>query len=294
MKGVIAATPTPVDGDGNFKEFLFIEHARWALANGCDGLNVLGSTGEANTFGTQARKAIMECAVRNLPIDRLMVGTGTPSLSETIELTLFAADLGFPVALVLPPYYYKPVSNAGIADWYNRLDREIGSRKLKIYFYNFPQMTGINLPVDLIADLHRKNPQRFAGIKDSSGDLGYCSELVAAAPDLKVFPSSETSLWQAAEKGYSGCISATVNITAPICQRVWSSSTADPKDVRAIDEQRRVISATPLIPSIKYLVGQQSQNPAWDNVLPPFQSLSDEQKAALISAIAETNGQLAC
>lgn len=282
MQGVIAAIPTPLDGDEKFDMPLFLEHAEWALENGCDGLNVLGSTGEASSFSLNERKHIMECAAKHLPLTRLMVGTGTPSLAETIELTSFAAQLGFPIALVLPPYYYKPISDSGLERWFARLDHELGTSPLQIYFYNYPQMTGFQFPVEFIAHLNNKAPHRFAGVKDSSGDLEYCAQLVSAAPGLKVFPSSETALAKGKSNGFAGCISATANITAPICQRVWKAGeNAQPDDIAALENQRAAITALPLIPAIKYLVGQQRNNPGMEAVLPPFQPLNSDQRVSL-------------
>ena len=194
MQGIVAAVPTPFDADNRARKAAFLEHCGHMLANGCDGLNILGSTGEANSISNAARMEIMAWAAEDLDKFRLMVGTGTPSLDDTISLTVHADQLGYSVALVLPPYYYKPASSSGLLAWYRALDSALTGRGIQIYFYNFPQMTGINVPVDVISTLHSGNPRRFTGIKDSSGDLGYCREIVAACPDMAVFPSSETSL----------------------------------------------------------------------------------------------------
>ncbi|WP_419911638.1 dihydrodipicolinate synthase family protein [Hoeflea sp.] len=286
MQGVIAAVPTPITPDGNPIRDLFTAHGRWALENGCDGLNVLGSTGEANSFAGGARKAVMAWAAEDLDRSRLMVGTGTPSLAETVDLTQAADDLGFKVALVLPPYYYKPASEDGLFDWYARLHEALGARPIAIYFYNFPQMTGLAIPVSLIERLHGMWPQRFAGIKDSSGDLAYCRELTSRLPDLKVFPSSEVALGEAAQSGFAGCISATVNEAPQLSARLWSNrADPDPELVSHITDYRSTISAQPLIPSVKFLVSRRTGDPAWRHVLPPFRELDDTQHTVLSQAI---------
>ena len=282
MEGVIAAVPTPVAGDFMPMRAPFLEHCNWALHNGCDGLNILGSTGEANSFDTPRRKDVMAWAAEELPKEKLMVGTGTPSLRETIELTAHADELGYPVALVLPPYYYKPVDPAGLKSWYLALHGALGARKIQIYFYNFPQMTGLTIPVDLIADLVSLAPGRFAGIKDSSGDLDYCRSVVAAAPALQVFPSSETALQTAAADGYAGCISATVNVTAPLAAQVWSRRSSPPLAVcDEIARQRGLLAGPTLIPGIKFLVAARSGNSEWQRVLPPFTPLPEALGLAL-------------
>ncbi|WP_116599500.1 dihydrodipicolinate synthase family protein [Primorskyibacter marinus] len=286
MQGIIAAVPTPVDAAGVPSETLFLEHARWALDNGCDGLNVLGSTGEANSFDSATRRQIMGWAARGLELDRLMVGTGTPSLAETIALTIHADDLGYPVALVLPPYYYTPPSDDGLVRWYTALHEALGDRPIKVWFYNYPQMTGFVIPEEVIARLHALAPERFNGIKDSSGDLDYCRRIVAAHPGFAVFPSSETSLSVAPEAGFAGCISATVNQSAPLCAQVWKGA-ATPTLMERIGNIRAAIAAGPLIPSVKHLVARRTGNPLWANVLPPFVELSDAERVALDHMVPE-------
>ena len=286
MQGVIAAVPTPVTAEGEPVREPYLEHCQWALDNGCDGLNILGSTGEANSFATSTRKTVMEWAASALDRSRLMVGTGTPSLAETIDLTLFADDLGYQVALVLPPYYYKPVSDEGLVAWYTRLHEALSDRSIAIYFYNFPQMTGLNIPVAVIEELHKRWPERFAGIKDSSGQLPYCRELTALLPELKVFPSSETALGEAAESGFAGCISATVNESAPQCGAIWANrNDPDPAQLEAIAAIRTAISAQPLIPSVKFMVSRRTGDASWQRVLPPFRELSATQQTVLSDTI---------
>ncbi|QDG77248.1 dihydrodipicolinate synthase family protein [Labrenzia sp. PHM005] len=289
MDGVIAAVPTPVGKDLSPMQEPFLEHCRWALDNGCDGLNILGSTGEANSFDTATRKQIMGWAAEGLPQDKLMVGTGTPSLRETIDLTVHADELGYSVALVLPPYYYKPVDPAGLKSWYIALHDALGARKIQIYFYNFPQMTGLTIPVDLIADLASLAPDRFAGIKDSSGDLDYCRAIVAAAPALQVFPSSETALQSAATDGFAGCISASVNTTAPLAAQVWSERSAPPQEIcNEIARQRGLLAGSRLVPIVKFLAAARSGNEDWRTVLPPFTALTGVEGKVLQQDLGQT------
>lgn len=286
MEGVIAAAPTPIGTDRAPIKELFVEHCQWALANGCDGLNILGSTGEANSFDATARCEIMAWASEVLPKDRLMVGTGTPSLAETIALTEHADDLGYGVALVLPPYYYKPVSDDGLIAWYLALHDALGARKIAVYFYNFPQMTGITIPVGVMVELARRAPARFRGIKDSSGDLDYCRSIIAAAPDMRVFPSSETALETAHADGFAGCISASTNITAPLAGQIWAQRKAPPADLCAeIARQRGAIAGPTLIANVKSLVATRTRDARWRAVLPPFIQVTDADATAVQNAL---------
>ncbi len=285
MQGVIAAVPTPVDKVNSPVKAAFLEHCAWALANGCDGLNVLGSTGEANSFSSADRRDVMAWAADGLDRKKLMVGTGTPSLRETIELTTLADDLGYGVALVLPPYYYKPMSDAALISWFEAVHVALGARAIAIYFYNFPQMTGLKIPVDVTAELARRYPARFKGIKDSSGDLNYCDQIVGLGLDLSVFPSSETALGVAKQAGYAGCISATTNITGAWSAEVWAGN-GTAKIEASIADTRSAIAGAGLIPAIKYLVAKRSGDEGWRRLVPPFLPLDDEAGTALEKTLA--------
>jgi 4-hydroxy-tetrahydrodipicolinate synthase len=284
MKGVIAAIPTPLNAADEPDTERFLVHARWLLSNGCDGLNVLGTTGEANSFSADQRRAVMQAAATGLDRDRLMVGTGTPDLATTIALTRLAHELGFAAALILPPYYYKGVSDEGLFAWFERVVAATRDAPIPIYLYNFPQMTGITVSPALARRLSQAFPDRIIGAKDSSGDLAYAAEL-ARIDGFEVFPSSETALARADADGFAGCISATVSVTAPLVGRLW----ADRGSATLLDKvkhARTTISSVPLIPSVKYLVGRLHDDSTWERLLPPHMPLSEEQKRAVAGLAA--------
>lgn len=279
MRGVIAAVPTPVTPEGDPDTERFLRHAAWALANGCDGLNVLGTTGEANSFSAIQRRNLMAAAATGLDRARLMVGTGTPDLATTIALTRFAHEQGFAAALVLPPFYYKGVSDDGLFAWFSRVAAATEDTPIPLYLYNFPQMTGLTFSPALARRLKAAFPERIVGAKDSSGDLGYASEL-ARIEGFDVFPSSETALAKAAGEGYAGCISATVNVAPALSAALWNDQ-ANAKLLGEAKAAREAVSAQPLIPAVKYLVGRVHEDEAFERILPPHLELTAEQKAAL-------------
>jgi len=274
--GVIAAIVTPLTEDGLPDHARFLAHARWLLENGCDGLNVLGTTGEATSFPAEARRGLMEAAAGALDPSRLMVGTGCPDLPTTAALTNLAGTLGFAGALVLPPFYYKGVSDTGLEAYFLRL---VEATEAPIYLYNFPQMTGLTFSPDLVRRLAESAPGRIVGAKDSSGDLDYAAEL-ARIPGFRVLPSDEAALAQAGARGFAGCVSATVNVTAPLAAALWQA----PDDAAALARAkaaRAAIGAQPLIPSVKHLVGRLHGDPAYARPLPPLVPLTPAEEAAL-------------
>src|SRR5919197_5433612 len=189
LSGVIAAIATAVDEHGAPDARRSVELARYLLDNGCDGLNVLGTTGEATSFSVAQRKAMMSAyAQAGLPLERLMVGTGAAAAADALALTRHAAELGFAGALVLPPFYYKGVPDDGLFDFIAALVAGTADRPIPIYLYHFPANSGLPWSVALIRRLRDAFGQRIVGLKDSSGNMAYAREAAAVASDFAVFP----------------------------------------------------------------------------------------------------------
>jgi dihydrodipicolinate synthase/N-acetylneuraminate lyase len=183
LQGVIAAVATAVDDQGEPDCARSTTLARFLLANGCDGLNVLGTTGEATSFSLEQRKRVMT-AYRDsgLPLDRLMVGTGAASVADAVALTRHAAELGFAGALVLPPFYYKGVPDDGLVAYIETLVRATAERPIPIYLYHFPAQSGLPWHVKLVKRLLDVFGTRIVGLKDSSGDMAYARDAAAISP----------------------------------------------------------------------------------------------------------------
>ena len=286
IAGVLAAVPTPFSAGAEPDFDLFMEHCNWVLDNGCAGLNVLGSTGEATSQSSKVRAEIMRAVSKsNLDRGALMVGTGTPSLAETIELTTLAAELGFDAALVLPPYYYAPVSDEGLLEYFSQLISAVEDTELGVYLYNFPQMTGLTFSIDLVEQLIGAFPNHMRGMKDSSGNLPYTNEMAATfAGSFDVFPGSEAPLPDAVAKGYAGCISASVNATAVQAGEIWRSRHAV-NDAAAAElrELRVAIQSVPIAAAAKYLTAQRTGNDTWQRMLPPLTELNADQQQQMNS-----------
>ena len=162
-----------------------IKLARYLLDNGCDGLNVLGTTGEATSFSLDERKSVMDAYKANgLPLDRLMVGTGAAAVADAVALTRHAAELGFAGALVLPPFYYKGVPDDGLAAYIDTLVQATADKPIPIYLYHFPAMSGLPWHVALIRRLLESHPTRIVGLKDSSGDMAFARAAAAIEAGL--------------------------------------------------------------------------------------------------------------
>src|ERR1043166_4925038 len=212
LSGVIAAVATAVDAAGEPDTARSTKLARHLLDPGCDGLNVLGTTGEATSFSLEQRKRVMSAYKEaGLPLDRLMVGTGAAATADAVALTRHAAELGFAGALVLPPFYYKGVPDDGLAAYIDTIARATAGKPIPLYLYHFPANSGLPWRVELIARLLDAHRGRIVGLKDSSGDMAYARSAAAVSSDFKVFPATEAALMEARSGPFAGCISATVN-----------------------------------------------------------------------------------
>jgi len=282
LSGVIAAVATPIGEDGAPDLKRAVNLARTLLDNGCDGLNVLGTTGEATSFSRDERKAVMSAyKAAGLPLDRLMVGTGAAAVSDAVALTRHAAELGFAGALVLPPFYYKGVPDDGLLAYIGTLVQATADQPIPIYLYHFPAMSGLPWHVTLIKRLLESFPSRIVGLKDSSGDMAYASSAAAIAPDFAVFPSTEAALLEARSGMFAGCISATANLNADLCARAWRSGDAGALD--AAVTIRKLFDGKPLVSGVKALLAHIHDDPALARVKPPLSALSASDRTTIVA-----------
>jgi 4-hydroxy-tetrahydrodipicolinate synthase len=282
LRGVIAAIATPVSDRGQPDLGRFLSRAERLLDSGCDGLNVLGTTGEATSFSLAQRRAVMTAvAGSGLSVSRMMVGTGAAAVEDAAQLTLEAAALGFAGALVLPPFYYKPVSEAGILRYFERIVEATARQPIGLYLYNFPALAGVAYTPSLVTLLLERFGKRILGLKDSSGDVVYARQIAALSPTLDVFPSNEANLLLARGDGpFAGCISATANINSSDCARAYKDGDATAL-ARAV-AIRSICDGLPLVPAVKSMVAYLEDDEAYARVMPPFVALAETDRSLVI------------
>jgi 4-hydroxy-tetrahydrodipicolinate synthase len=280
LKGVIAAIATAVEAGGAPDCARSPALARFLLANGCDGLNVLGTTGEATSFSADQRMGVMSAyQAAGLPMDRLMVGTGAAALADAVALTRHAAELGFAGALVLPPFYYKGVPDDGLLAYIEAILKATAATPIPLYLYHFPAQSGLPWHVGLIKRLLDAFGDRIVGLKDSSGDMAYAREVASIAAGFKVFPSTEAALMEARSGVFAGCISATANLNADLCARAWR--TGDAAALEAAVAIRKLFDGKQLVPGVKALLAHIHGDAAWARVQPPLYAYSHAERTAL-------------
>jgi 4-hydroxy-tetrahydrodipicolinate synthase len=292
LQGVIAAIATAVDDKGEPDCARSTALARFLLANGCDGLNVLGTTGEATSFSLEQRKRVMSAyRAAGLPLDRLMVGTGAASVADAIALTRHAAELGFAGALVLPPFYYKGVPDDGLFAYVELIVQASAAEPIPLYLYHFPAQSGLPWHFKLVARLVETFGARIVGLKDSSGDMAYAREAATVAPGFKVFPSTEAVLMEARTGAFAGCISATANLNADLCARAWRNG-----DTAALDAAvaiRKLFDGKQLVPGVKALIAHIHDDAGWSRVQPPLSVFPARDRTAVSAAYDSLRGRSA-
>lgn len=294
LAGVYAAALTPL-WDDYLPDFEAIPQLLNHLAGrGCHGALMLGTTGEGPSFDANERLKIFKAGLeirQQHPDFRLFAGTGTPSLTETINLTQAAFDMGFEGAVVLPPYYFHQATDDGILVWFRELIERAVPRDGCIFGYHIPAQSGVPLSLDLLAKLKDEFPNQFAGIKDSSGDPQFSQTLGERfGSDLVVLNGNDTLFSDALENQASGCITAMSNLFSPDLRVVWDAyqqGKRAPEAQRRLTAQRAVLSKyPPFAPTIKALIAQLHDFPHW-SVRPPLETLSEDQTEKALQELVQ-------
>ncbi len=293
LAGIFAAAATPLKADHSIDIERLVKHCRWLLnEGGCDGVNLLGTTGEATSFSVEQRlDAMRAVADSGLPMERFMVGTGAAALSDAVRLTSGARELGFSGALLLPPFYYKNIDDESVYAYVAEVIERAAGGRLGIYLYHIPQFSAVPFAIPVVERLAAHFPGVLAGIKDSSGVFENSMEMAQRLPKtVSVFPGSEGLLARAPEAGFAGCISATTNVNGVFVSRGWKAreTEAGRASLNAAGAIRDAISKYPLIAAVKWVLSEMQGDPEWRRTHPPLRGLTDSEWSSLRAALGET------
>jgi 4-hydroxy-tetrahydrodipicolinate synthase len=289
IRGALAPVVCPFASDLRPDAARLIRHCRWLLENDT-GLAVFGTNSEGNSLSVPEKIALLDALVdAGIPAHRMMPGTGCCALPDTVELTRHAMRHGCAGVLMLPPFYYKGVSDDGLFASYSEVIERVGDARLRIYLYHIPQVSQVPLGLALIERLLARYPGTIAGVKDSSGDFDNTRAMLERFQPrgFDVFSGSESFLLATLRAGGAGCISAIANVNpAPIARlvREWQASDADAQQA-ALDRVRAVYQSLPMLPALKATIAQFSRDDAWTAVRPPLVALAPSQRTQLRDAL---------
>lgn len=284
--GVITAAITPMHVNLQADMNLLVSHCDHLIQQGGDGIVLLGTTGEANSFSVAERMQILEGVLAGgIQKELLMAGTGCCALTDTVNLTAHALQFGVRNVLMLPPFYYKPLTDDALFAYYGNVIERIGDDRLRIYLYHIPQNTGIPLSRTLIEKLLSRYPGIVRGIKDSSGDWMHTQQLIKEFPAFRVYSGSEEFLLDTLQAGGVGCISATANLTVSLAAEVvhMFQSGENASEVQAkLSALRNVFKGYPFVGALKGFIASLSGNPTWNYLRPPNTNLDQNSIQSLI------------
>nr|WP_251010747.1 dihydrodipicolinate synthase family protein [Variovorax paradoxus] len=289
LRGVIAPVLTPFNDQLEPDVDRFIAHCRW-LVDSHAGLAIFGTNSEAASLSVGERLSLADALVEaGVPAARLMPGTGACALPDAVELTRHATRIGASGALVLPPFYFKGVSDDGVFAYYAEIIERVGSGCVPIYLYHIPQLSQVPITLGLIGRLLARYPGTIAGAKDSSGDWNNSKAMIDnfAGAGFDVFPASESLLSLALPIGGAGCISATVNMNPAGIHRLfegWQGPEAAELQARA-DAVRTIFQAVPMIPAMKHVVSRFAAQASWRRVRPPLVALGDAAGSEVLARL---------
>jgi 4-hydroxy-tetrahydrodipicolinate synthase len=287
IKGVLSPVVTPVKSDYSPDAQRLIRQCRWMLGQQC-GLAVFGTNSEANSFSVNERIALLEALVGSgVDPRRMMPGTGCCSLSDSIQLTAHAVKLGCAGVLMLPPFYYKGVSDEGLFRSFSEVVQRVGDSRLRVYLYHIPPVSQVPITLPLIERLIKAYPNTVVGMKDSSGDWNHTKAVLDAfgKSGFDVFAGSEAFLLATMRNGGVGCISATANINPAAIDKLyreWQNPDADAQQ-DALNRLRNTVAKYPMIPALKQIVAHYSGDAGWARVRPPLVELTAEQATNLVA-----------
>ncbi|HET9752883.1 MAG TPA: dihydrodipicolinate synthase family protein [Myxococcales bacterium] len=284
MQGVLAPVLTPFDSNLDPDPALFLRHCSALLDDGCDALAPFGTTSEANSLSVEEREGLLAALVEGgVPPGRLVPGTGCCALSDTVRLSRAAARAGCAGVLMLPPFYYKNVSEEGLFRSFAAVIDRVGEPRLRVYLYHIPPVSQVGIPLRVIERLLARYPGVVVGIKDSSGDFENTRAMLRAFPGFEIFVGSEKFLLRNLQEGGAGCITATANVNARAIARAFRERSEERQ--REIDRVRSAYEKFPMIPALKETVARRTGAASWRILRPPLLELSAEQREALVKAV---------
>ena len=293
LPAVLSPVITPFKADGSPDAPKLLKQCQWLEANGV-GQAIFGTNSEANSMSAPQKMSTLTALVEGgLKPEHLMPGTGATSIDATVNMTRHAVNHKCAGVLMLPPFYYKDVTDDGLFAYFSEVIQKVGSAALQIYIYNIPPVTKVNLSLSLLERLAKEYPKTVVGMKDSSGDWSYTESVIKllAPSGFRVYAGSEVFLMRALRAGGVGCISATANVNPKAIADLaahWRESNADTLQAN-LDQVRGIFAKYQMIAGMKTAVAHYTKDSEWLRVRPPLTQLSAEQQAQLLSELKAIN-----
>lgn len=297
IEGVFCAAATPLKADGTPDLALFGAHTKALTDEGCHGIAMLGSTGEANSFSARERMALLDAAIEGgTRPDQLLPGTSSCAVSEAVEMTRHAVQAGVRGVVLLPPFYYTAFSDESLFRFYASIIEKVADDRLKVILYHIPMLTGVPIGHELIDRLIKAFPDIVVGIKDSDGKIENMHAIAARFPGFAVLAGADPLLLPVLQGGGAGCITATSNLVARELRIVFDhwQDPARAADVKAAQDTivawRNLTNSYVQLPTVKTMLARRRGDRGWLNVHPPFSPLSQDEAEKVWAVMDQLEG----
>jgi len=298
IHGVFCAAATPVQADGTPDHGAFAKHCRALLDDGCHGIAPLGTTGEANSFSLGQRMDILERVVEaGVDPGCLLPGTSQTNVPDSVTLVRHAVECGAKGAVVLPPFYYKGVSDEGLFRFYAELIEGVGRADLRIVLYHIPPIAQVGISLALVARLREAYPGVVIGVKDSSGKLDSMQAFAGAFAGFSVLAGADPLMLPLLRSGGAGCITSSSNLIGRHLRTVfdhWYQPEHEARVARAqerIDAWRDLSNAYVQLPTVKAMLARRHNENGWLNVRPPLVPLQRDEIDTVWSRMARLEAE---
>jgi 4-hydroxy-tetrahydrodipicolinate synthase len=283
-QGVLAAVATPLDAANRVDVLLLAQHSADLLRRGLHGITLFGTTGEGPSFTVAERSATLEgLLARGIESSELVVGTGAAALGDAVDLTRHALAQGCRRALLLPPFYFKGVSSAGVAGAIGSVIEAAGDPQLRVILYHIPQVSGVGFDDEAIATLRERYGSVIDGIKDSSGSLEHSLGLIRKHPGLKVYVGAEDMIGRVRAAGGAGSICGLANLAPEQIRACYDR--AQDADSGIIKELLLAVDGQPFVPLLKAWLAASQGNDGWRRVRAPLVAAGADAAASLPRAL---------
>ena len=297
LEGVWAPCLTPIHADLSIDDARLFKHVDWLLSNGCSGIVLFGTTGEAASFSAVERMQALETLMaRGISSSRIMVGNGFTAISDTVQVTKHAVAQGCRAVLMIPPFYFKDPTDFGLVSAYRHVIDEANCPSLKVFLYHFPRMSTVPISYQLIDALIESHGDVIAGLKDSTGDWKSVEGYINRYPDLAIFPGTDALLLKGLRAGGAGTITATADINPHGIGHVfdlWRQGEQAEDAQTQVEAIRSIVFEYPLAAALKAVHANYRFDSSWNRLRPPLVTLSDGDQAALMNSLDQVGFQLA-
>lgn len=299
ITGSYCAAITPINDDLSVNKDLYLRHCQSLIKKNLDGLTLFGTNGEASSFSIRQKKESIEFLLENRINPKfLILGTGSSSLEDAIEMTKFSVEIGAKAALVLPPYYFKNVSDDGVITYYRNIIEQTCENDYKFLLYNIPQHSGVTINFHIIENLLKLYPNNVVGLKDSTGDLDGMLKTIKYFNELAVFCGNGALALHTSRRGGAGAITGDANITAKLLSYIIHNFKNEKQienfiEIQSLIEKiRNVLASHEQVSLLKAYYSVADNMPIWNNILPPLKKIDDPSNNKQVTALLDLVSQI--